>query len=40
MTFFIKDFFTKCDQIRDLVTFTKEIFKIKMENFIFLQWKL
>ena len=39
MTFSIKDFFSKCDQIRsfqfpaDLVTFTEEILNVKL-NFL------
>ena len=35
MKFSVEDFFSKCDQIRDLVTFTEEIWKTSF----FVQWR-
>ena len=41
MNFFIKDFFSKCDQIRSFLRIWSDLLKKSlMENFIFLQWIL
>ena len=39
MKFFIKDFFSKCDQIRKKLRIWSHLLKKSlMENFIFVQW--
>ena len=41
MKFSIKDFFSKCDQIRSFMRILSHLLKKSlMENFIFVQWKL